>query len=216
MVLTAAYFALAVQAASRAPMITFGKWMAVEQFIGPSDDKSIPLKVRALFVNGRMREYTVGEPHVVTDSLFVVQRAYRLNDLLPQEKSEPPRWRWQRGGWLLVNRTTGRVSQVSLPHFDPQHSEAAWYRDYVSYCGLADDGQKMVAVVVQLGRRKPVLRRELGHTPQADLPDVACSAPRWQRPARVTFEPAGASAITFEIRGHAAEPAAAEPEESAE
>lgn len=216
MALAAAFFAVAAAAASKAPLIVFGKWMSVDLFVGTSDDKPLPMKVRALFVNQRMREYTMGEPHVVTDSQFVVQRAYRLNDLLPQEKDAPPRWRWQRGGWLLVNRTTGRISQVSLPHFDPQHSESAWYRDYVAYCGLSDDGQKIFAVVAQLGRKKPVVQQAMGRADQGDLPDIACT-PLWRRqPSRVIFEVAGASALTFEIRGHAAEPAIAEPEESTE
>jgi hypothetical protein len=206
--------ALMALAASKAPVVVFGKWMAVDWFVGSSDDKPVAMRVRALFVNGRMREYTTGEPHVITDSSFAVQRAYRLNDLLPGEKDAPPRWRWQRGGWLLVNRTSGRVSQISLPHFDPQHSEAVWYRDYAAYCGLSDDGQKLFAVVIQLGRRKPLVQQALG---PAELGPGTCSAPHWQRqPARVTFEPAGTSPLTFEIRGHAAEPAPAEPEESAE
>ncbi|MGH9557570.1 MAG: hypothetical protein ACRD2Y_17300, partial [Terriglobales bacterium] len=190
------FLGLMASAASRAPMITFGKWVAVEWHTGASEDKPLPLSVRALFVNGRMRDYTLGEPHVVTASLFVIRRAYRLNDLLPEEKNAVPRWRWQRGGWLLVNRVTGSVSQLRLPGFDPFHSVASWYRDYVAYCGLSDDGQKLSAVVVQLGRREPVLKQDLGHARDAVLPDAQCAAPRWQRqPARVTFEPAGGAAL---------------------
>ena len=37
------------------------------------------IKVRALFVDTRLKEYTIGLPHDVTDRLFVVRRAYRLN-----------------------------------------------------------------------------------------------------------------------------------------
>ena len=215
--LTAASLALGARAAPPAPTIYFGKWLAVEWNPGSGKNKTLPLKARALYVNGRMREYTVGEPHIVTDQLFVVRRAYRLNDLLPGEKSPAPRWRWQRGGWLLVNRVTGRVSQIPLPDFDAYHSTATWYRDYVAYCGLSDDGQKLFALVVQLGRRKPVLQRELGRTQETDLPDAQCAAPRWQRqPARVTFERAVGAPLTFEVRGHAAEPAVDEPEESTE
>ncbi len=215
--LAAAWFTLAAQAAPKAPAIYFGKWLAVEWYAGPAEDQALPLKVRALYVNGRMRDYTLGEPHMVTDQLFVVRRAYRLNDALPEEKNSTPLWRWQRGGWLLVNRVRGSVSPLRLPDFDPYHSAAAWYRDYVAYCGLSDDGQKLYAVVVQLGRRKPVLRHELGPAHPGDRPDAQCAAPRWQRrSARVTFEPAGGAPQTFEVRGRAAEPAAAEQEEPAE
>ncbi|MGH9509767.1 MAG: hypothetical protein ACRD2Q_10690 [Terriglobales bacterium] len=215
--LATVFLGLSAQAASKAPAIVFGKWLAVEWHNGAAEEKPLPLKVRALFVSGRMREYTLGEPHVVTDSLFVIQRAYRLNDLLPGEKGSAPRWRWQPGGWLLVNRVTGRVSQLTLPHFDAHHSVATWYRDYVAYCGLSEDGYKIFAVVAQLGRRKPLLQHELGRADQADLADVECATPRWQRrPTRVTFEPAGRTSLTFEVRGHAAEPAAAEPEDSTE
>lgn len=215
--LAALLLAIAAHAAPKAPTIYFGKWQAVEWYAGAAEDKALPLKIRALYVNGRMRDHTLGEPHTVTDALFVVRRAFRLNDRLPGEKNPPPRWRWQRGGWLLVNRVTGSVSQLRLPSFDPYHSAASWYRDYVAYCGLSDDGQKLHAVVVQLGRRKPVLQRDLGRAQDVDLPDAQCAPPRWQRqPARVTFEPAGGAALTFEIRGHAAESVSAEPEESTE
>jgi hypothetical protein len=66
-------------------------------------------------------------PHEVTDRLFVIRRAYRLNDNLPPETGVP-RWQWQRGGWLMVDRVTGRVSQVALPEFDAFYSAASWYR----------------------------------------------------------------------------------------
>ncbi len=209
--------ALAAQAAPKPPAIYFGKWMAVEWYAGPSEDQALPLKVRALYVNGRLRDYILGEPHQVTDQLFVVRRAYRLNDALPDEKNSAPLWRWQRGGWLLVDRVRGSVSQLRLPSFDPHRSHSAWYRDYVAYCGLSDDGQKLYALVVQIGRRQPVLNRELAPARAGDGQDAPCKAPRWQRrPARVTFEPAGGAAASFEIRGHAAEPAAAAQEEAAE
>jgi hypothetical protein len=38
------------------------------------------------------------------------------------------------------------------------------------------------------------------------MPDAQCLAPDWQRqPVRVTFAPAGAPKLTFNIRGHAAD-----------
>jgi hypothetical protein len=97
------------------------------------------------------------------------------------------------------------VSTINLPEFDAYYSVANWYRDYVAYCGLADDGKKTYAVVAQISRRKPVLRKDLsgGGVAEDAAPDSACAPPSWQRsPVRVSFEAAGAAKQTFAIRGH--------------
>ena len=72
---------------------------------------------------------------------------------------------------LLVDRETGRVSQLNLPNFDAFYSLASWYRDYAAYCGVSDDGAKVFAIVAQLGSRKPILKRELGPVTDAEMPD---------------------------------------------
>jgi len=191
-------------AATKVHVITFGKWMSVEWLpASTGQDKPLTLKVRALVVDGRVKEYVIGVPHEVTDRLFVVRRAFRVNDSLPEEPS--PRWVWQRGGWLLVDRATGKVSPINLPEFDALFSAASWYRDYVAYCGVSDDGKKISAVVAQVGRRKPVLKKALAGDGLSDdaAPDSACPAPSWQRdPARVSFQPPGGAKETFAIRGH--------------
>jgi hypothetical protein len=190
-------------AVAKVHVITFGKWTSVPWFTGDAGDKPIPLKVRALLVDGRVKEYMLGTPHEVTERLFVVRRVFRVNDSLPQDSI--PRWQWQRGGWMLVDRTTGRVSTINLAEFDAFYSAASWYRDYVAYCGVSDDGKKTFAMVAQLSRRKPVLKQPLsdGGVGDDSAPDSACPAPTWQRsPVRVSFElPAGARQ-TFSIRGH--------------
>jgi hypothetical protein len=188
-------------AAAKVHVIEFGKWMSV-QWLPESADKPLPFKVRALLVDGRVKEYALGTPHEVTERLFVVRRAFRVNDSLPGESTL--RWQWQGGGWLLVDRLTGRVSPVNLPAFDNYYSAASWYRDYVSYCGVSDDGKKVVAVVVQLNRRKPVLKKLLPSvTFDEGQPDSACPAPVWQRsPIRVSFEGSAGAKETFAIRGY--------------
>jgi len=190
-------------AAPKVHIITFGKWTSVPWIPAASaDDKPLTLKIRPLLVDARVKEFVLGPPHDVTDRLFVVRRAFRLNDSLPDDPA--PRWQWQRGGWLLVDRTTARVSPINLPEFDVHYSATSWYRDYVAYCGVADDGKKTYAIVAQLSRRKPVLKKPLpGEVAEDAAPDSACSPPSWQRsPARVTFDPAGAAKQTFAIRGH--------------
>jgi hypothetical protein len=156
--------ALSVSAASRTHVLTFGKWSTVtwsSDSVGSSEGgRPLTLKVRPLLVDARVREFTFGPPHDVTDRLFVVRRAFRVNDSLPQESASPPHWQWQPGGWILVDRLTGHVSPLNLPEFDPFYSAASWYRDYVAYCGISDDG-KIYAMVGQITRRRPVLKKLL-------------------------------------------------------
>ncbi|MGA9979223.1 MAG: hypothetical protein WBQ08_11405 [Candidatus Sulfotelmatobacter sp.] len=197
------FSAAAGAAAAKIHVITLGKAVPVKW---SANDETQPrtVKVRPLLVDGRVKEYTLGSSHEVTERLFVVQRAFRLNDSLPED-SGAPRWQWQRGGWLLVDRMTGHVSAINLAEFDSNYSAASWYRDYVAYCGVSDDGKKISAVVAQLSRRKPVLKKALaGSIPDNAPPDSACPAPTWQRgPVRVSFEPASDTKQTFAIRGRA-------------
>jgi hypothetical protein len=216
-------------AAVKPHIITFGKWTTVQSSSesGTGDDKPLTLKIRPLLVDAHTKEFTLGSAHDVTDRLFVVRRAFRVNDSLPQESTSPPHWQWQLGGWLLVDRTTGHISPINLPDFDITYSAASWYRDYAAYCGISDDGKKMYAVVAQISRRKPVLKKPIEaeaiaarETTGKDMKDApvesVCSTPVWQRaPARVTFAD-GQAKQTFAIRGHAADPAndAVEDEEA--
>jgi hypothetical protein len=129
-----------------------------------------------------------------------------MNDALPGEAPVAPGWIWQRGGWLLVDRLTGRISSLTLPEFDPYYSVVSWYRDYAAYCGVSDDGKKLFAIVFQVGRRKPVLKKPLGEAGADDAPDSECPAPVWERrPVRVTFQPDENQKTTYSIRGHAAD-----------
>jgi hypothetical protein len=94
------------------------------------------------------------------------------------------------------------VTQINLPEFDPFYSTASWYRDYVAYCSVSDDGKKLFAVVAQLGRKKPILKKPLGEPEGDDLPDSECPAPAWQRqPARVSFEPDENQKLPFPCAG---------------
>ena len=109
------------------------------------------LKIRALLVDGVLKEWTTGDAHDVTDRSFVVRRVIRLNDALPtdkpQEKPGPnlaSHWVWQRGPWLLVDRATGHVTALHLPDYDPGVSQVSWFRDYAAYCGVTATRQEPV------------------------------------------------------------------------
>lgn len=190
-------------AASKGHSISFGKWQKVQGIAGGDEDRTIELKIRALFIDGKLKEYTIGASHDVTERLFVVRRVYRMNDALPGEISSPGHWQWESGGWLAVDRSSGRATTIALPLLDPFSSHPSWYRDWVAYCGISEDGKQLYAVVAQLGRRKPLLRKHLGPTKALDS---ACSEPRWERkPARVTFDLPGTDQLVFALHSRAVE-----------
>ena len=193
-------------AASKPHIVAFGSPQPVKLYVGPSEDKAIDITVRALYVDAKLKEFTSGKPHDVTDREFVVRRAFRINDALPDDAGKTPKWLWQPGGWLLVDRGSGRITQLKLPDFDPFYSEVSWYRDYAAYCGVSGNAERLVAVVAQIGVKKPLYRKELGKASAGDLPYSDCAAPRWDRqPARVTFLPKAGEKFTVNVGGHVAD-----------
>ena len=76
-------------AASKPHVMSFGKPTTVKMLLGPSEEKSLTISVRPLFLDTKLKEYTTGPAHDVTDRVFVVRRAYRVNDSLPTESSRP-------------------------------------------------------------------------------------------------------------------------------
>jgi hypothetical protein len=178
------------------------------------------LDIRALLVDGVLKEWTTGDAHDVTDRSFVVRRVIRLNDTLPtDDKPGTPekaglekanlekashdksnQWVWQRGPWLLVDRTAGHVTALRLPDYDPGVSQVSWFRDYAAYCGLTPSGKSLYAVVAQIAARKPVLAKKLAAFDVDNRPEPVCAPPDWQRePLRIAFHPAGANAISYDI-----------------
>jgi hypothetical protein len=168
----------------------------------PGEDS---LKIRALNVDGVVKEWTTGDAHDVTDRSFVVRRAIRLNNELPGEKPPPgskaDRWVWQRGPWIVVDRTTGRITPLKLPDYEPGVSQVSWFRDYGAYCGVTASGKSLYAVVMQVSARKPALARKLeGFDAPGGAGAPVCGEPVWQRdPLRVIFHPQGKEAVSFDI-----------------
>jgi hypothetical protein len=178
------------------------------------------LRVRPLLVDDKVKEWTTGQSHPITDRTFVVRRALRLNDSLPGDKTE--HWVWQRGPWLMVDRVKGSVTALHLPDYDPAISNVVWFRDYAAYCGLTASGKQLYAVVAQITARKPVVAKKLAVWNPGENQPPACAAALWQRePLRVTFQQSGATAVSYDLVGLSAvlvedgdgneEPAAASP-----
>jgi hypothetical protein len=162
---------------------------------------ALMLKVRPLTVDGHQKEWTTGDTHDVTDRSFTIRRALRLNDSLPGDSAA--RWSWQPGPWLLVDRATGHITALHLPDFDTEVSNAIWFRDYAAYCGTAETAKGgLFAIVAQLGARRAVVQKQIGKWPQAAPMQPVCKAAEWQRaPMRVTLQPTGGEAMTFDVVG---------------
>lgn len=190
-------------AAPRQHTVALGKWHTVKTVADSGE--AVEVRIRRLLVDAQVKEFTSGSAHEVTDRLFVIRRAYRVNDTLPQDAQKTPRWVWRLAGWISVDRFTGHIAQLNLPAFDADISQASWYRDYAAYCGTSDDGAKAYLVVSQLGKRKPILRKEFS--------GPGCAAPKWERgPSRVTFIVAGEKS-SFVVRSRSAD---AQPESNEE
>ncbi|MGA2046986.1 MAG: hypothetical protein ABSG96_04810 [Terracidiphilus sp.] len=162
------------------------------------------LKIRALFLDSVVKEWTTGDAHDVTDRSFVVRRVIRLNDALPSDKPGPAEkqshWVWQRGPWLLVDRMTGHTVALRLPDYDNGLSQVSWFRDYAAYCGVTATGKSLYAVVAQVAARKPVLAKKLETLDAASHSEPVCAPAEWQRePLRITFQLIGKDAVSFDL-----------------
>lgn len=215
--ITLAFTSALFAAAAKAPKVhtvTFGPMHKVPftpAFSTPDrkDDDSTTLKIRPLFVDGKQKEWTVGELHNISDRSFTVRRALHINDALPNDPGE--RWVWQPASWIVVDRSTGHITALHLPAFDSAVSDAVWFRDYAAYCGTAPAAGRsaksegvgsLLAVVAQVGGRKAVAQRAVGRWPQPEHASPVCTAAHWARlPIRATLQPTGGEPVTFDVVG---------------
>ena len=111
-----------------------------------------------------------------------------------------------------MDRGSGKVQALVLPEFDPNYSQVNWFRDHAAYCGTSDDGQKAFALIAQIGKRKPLLRKAL-----AESSRDGCPAPVWQRkPVRVTFATKEDPKLTFEVKSRSIDVASEDESEGEE
>ncbi len=195
-------------AAPKAHTVTLGPsrrvpYVPIDATPETKSDESSTLRIRALYVDDRQKEWATGEIHDVTDRTFTVRRALRLNDALPTDAAA--HWVWQPGPWLMVDRITGHITALHLPDFDPAISDAVWFRDYTAYCGIATTARGgLFAIVAQLGARKAVVQKQIGRWPQPNHFIPVCQPAKWQRlPMRVTIQPTSGEATTYDVLGSA-------------
>ena len=197
-----ALVSICVSAASKPHVVILGKPLPVKLFLGPEEASTVDIMVRPLYVDAKLKEFTTGKSHDVTDRQFVVRRAFRINDALPDDARKSPKWLWQLGGWLLVDRSSGKITPIRLPDFDPYLLRG---KLVPRLCGLLRHHRqwgKAGCLVVQIGVKKPLYRKELGKASGGDQPDSDCSAPRWERqPPRVTFLPKVGDKLSVTVRG---------------
>jgi hypothetical protein len=74
---------------SKPHVSSFGKTASAKWLVGADETSPMEIKVRALYIDGKLKEFTVGAPHDVTDHFFVVRRVFHLNDALPDEVNSP-------------------------------------------------------------------------------------------------------------------------------
>lgn len=173
-------------------VLAWGSWISITLESGQK------ISVRPIVIDGRIKEYSTGLAHEVTEGLWVVRRVMRINNSLPQETPKQQQWTWQLDGWVSVNSVTGHIAQLNLPVFDPHSSQVSWFQDYAAYCGATEDGSVHYMVVFELGKRKPILKKELY--------GKSCAEPTWEKdPSRVSFQPAGGTRVSFLVHDGTAE-----------
>ena len=195
----AVFLLFCLPAAAKTHSVAVGAWRKAP-YTAPASNQPATLRVRPLVIDGQVRDWTTGDIHEITDRTFVARRAVKLNDALPDETGA--RWLWVLGPWLLVDRTTARISVLHLPDFAPAVSEVVWFRDYAAYCGINSTGKHRYAVVAQLGVRRALVARALAKWTADDHPTPACAPATWQRqPLQVVFHPTNSEALSYRIFG---------------
>ena len=69
-----------------------------------------------------------------------------------------------------MDRKSGKITLLKLPDFDPFYSQVSWYRDYAAYCGIPSSGDKVSAIVAEIGGKKPLFRKDVGKNTMGDAP----------------------------------------------
>jgi hypothetical protein len=189
-------------------IVPFGEWISA-QWPNATGQRTLDRKVCPLFVDTRLQEYTTGTPHERTDRLFLVQRAFLLNDALPAENAPLKRApiRTPRAGsgsaeagCSSTNRPRDPSPSSTCPSSIPSIEDklVSGLRRLLRGIGKPQEALRDS----RLGRsRKPILRKDTGEPVGTDDPDSECPPAIWERTSmRVTFQPDDKQKLVFSIR----------------
>ncbi len=173
---------LTAAAASKPHVVSLGKATPVKLFVGSSEDRTIDISVRPLYVDSKLKDFTTGETHDVTDREFVVRQGVsHQRQLAGRSARSQPSGSGNVAAGCWSTGVSGKIALVKLPDFDAFYSEVSWYRDYAAYCGITSNGERVDAVVAEIGGKKPLFHKELGKVSAGDSSDKNCAPPRWDR-----------------------------------
>jgi len=83
----------------------------------------VSITVRPLYLDTKLKEYTAGPVHDITDRVFVIRRAYRVNDRCRRNRQRSHAGCGNVEAGSLVERNTGRIRQIKLLDFYPYYSD---------------------------------------------------------------------------------------------
>jgi hypothetical protein len=124
------------------------------------------LRVRALLVDGAVKEWTTGEAHDVTDRSFVVRRVIKINDALPNEGAAS-------GEKSATGEKAGAASIVKSADKPATGGRASAPTTAGAKAGASGKPKPVSAASPWVWQRGPwlLVDRETGHIVALHLPD---------------------------------------------
>lgn len=100
--------------------------MPVKLLLGLAEEKIVTITVCLLYLDTKFKEYTNHWTHAPRDRPQVRSAVgYRANDSFPGEWATSLNGYGSVESWLLLDRNTGRISQVKLPDFNSYYSDVS-------------------------------------------------------------------------------------------
>ena len=108
---------------------------------------------------GGIKEYVVGSAHEVTDRLFVVRRAFRINDALPEDPCRAGSGSVEDGCWWIALRGESLLQACRSLILIFRRPAGTGIMRHIA--GSETTERKPMRSLRNLSRRKPVLKKLL-------------------------------------------------------